>query len=123
MEHRSYNRIFKISSTFLTPPPPLKLSPKTQKNEHIGNFNFKTLGSLCFFSFRPSFLQLSPKIQKMSVVVNHPLKRTIGCFFVHFGKVFLQPFKIFLIISYFPPFGVKQAVDYMTGQLWGLDLE
>ena len=32
VEHRSYNRDFKISSTILIPdPPPLKLSPKTQK--------------------------------------------------------------------------------------------
>ena len=39
VEHRSYNRVFKISSTILIPhpippphpPPPLKLSPKTQK--------------------------------------------------------------------------------------------
>ena len=30
VEHRSYNSVFKISSKILTPPPTLKLTPKTK---------------------------------------------------------------------------------------------
>ena len=33
---------------FCAPPPPIKLSPKTQKNERVGNFHFKTFRGLSF---------------------------------------------------------------------------
>ena len=67
VEHRSYNRVFKIISTILKPhPPPLKLSSEMQKGWRSSTFNIqlkKNLNCFIFYFFLPTvFWQLFSRL-------------------------------------------------------------